>query len=702
MAGSSHRASIVLALAMAALIGGALALMHFKGAHDEVAALVEPSSKAAAKSEPAPSALELPLAAPESATSKPAEPPHAPAAVPPAADATVLHVQVVDMSGAAVTSGMLECNWRASGDNALSGRVNARITGQTTDVTLPVDATSCKITASAATFPPAQVTAAGFRHKNKGAAPAGRVDHDVRIVVGMNTGTTLSGAIYVNGTKRVPDALNIIVDATIGRALVNQVDATYVVPYGEDRVPHELRVDSDDSPTQTFKAPDADSEGNRHLDLKLESKRSLRVHAVDDATGAAASGVSLSCYVRVTVQDSVMRRVFNEHTSRRTTDAQGNCEFHCLPDDGLVKLTETKDERSDIKPLLTLTLTSTSPAEFDQTVRVNAARATVFGDIPAPAGSGPGMSSSYRVVRARRLESGASSSEEMAVTQDAGRWSFECEAPSDWFVWLTSENARVSQVERVTVDRPRSIGPVQLMLTPLHDVTLRMINLPASGTIIMFIADVAGGPSQHENFAFTGPEVAHVIRVQGPVRVNVHSQAGPAGSKTEFATTITIDPQATPEVVVDMHDKHARKAEITMNGSPPAGETVLSFIALDESGARTGQGSNFALTDGKSDGVTALPGGRYMYWLNTLKHHGLICGIVNVPEAGDATVVKIDWHGNEIPRDRLGAGVELVSIDGVSCAAMKPFEKQVRWSPAWGADVTTLWMPEKCEYTVLK
>ena len=156
------------------------------------------------------------------------------------------------------------------------------------------------------------------------------------------------------------------------------------------------------------------------------------------------------------------------------------------------------------------------------------------------------------------------------------------------------------------------------------------------------------------------------------------------------------------EDLVDMHDKHARKAEITMNGSPPAGETVLSFIALDESGARTGQGSNFALTDGKSDGVTALPGGRYMYWLNTLKHHGLICGIVNVPEAGDATVVKIDWHGNEIPRDRLGAGVELVSIDGFSCASLKPSERQIRWSGGWGASVTTLLVPDKCEYNVLK
>jgi hypothetical protein len=703
MVRSEGRTSVVFAVALAAVIAGAIALMHFKAARDDAAAIVAPAQAASAKSERASSALELPLPSADVTRVAPAEAQHASAARP-SDDVTVLHVQVVDKSDAAITSGMLECNWRASVEKPASGRVNARIAGATTDVTLPKEASLCTVTASAAGFPPVQVTAAGFRGNRKSGPITGRVDHDVRIVLGnTNTGTTLSGAIIVNGERRVPDGLNIIVDSTIGRALVNQVDATYVVAVGLENVPAMLRVDSDDSPTQQFQVPDAGADGNRHLDLKLETKRTLHVHAVDDATGAPASGVKLSCYMRVLAEDSVLRRTFNERTSRRTSDAQGNCDFRSLPDDGLVQLSETKDELSDIKPLFAVTLTRESPADFNETVRVNTARASVWGNVPASPGSRPGVASSYHVVRARRLASGAASGDERPVDQDAaGRWSFECEAPSDWFVWLTSAGVRVSQVERVLVDVARSIGPVQLALAPLHDVTLRMIDLPPNGTIAMFISDVAGGPSQREIFGFTGPELAHVLHVQGPVRVNIHSQTRGPGSKTEFATTVTIDPRVTPEVVVDMHDEHARRAEITLNGVPPVGETVLSFIALDDTGARAGQFSNFALTDGKSDSATALPGGRYMYWLNTDKHRGLICGIVNVAEPADESLVRIDWRGNEIPRERLGAGVELVSVDGFSCANLNPFEKQVRWSLAWGADVKTLLMPDKCEYTVLK
>jgi hypothetical protein len=79
-----------------------------------------------------------------------------------------------------------------------------------------------------------------------------------------------------------------------------------------------------------------------------------------------------------------------------------------------------------------------------------------------------------------------------------------------------------------------------------------------------------------------------------------------------------------------------------------------------------------------------------------------VCGIVNVPDSSEPSALRIEWSGKSVPREKLGAGVELVSIDGFSCASLKPGERQIRWSGGWGASVTTLLVPDKCEYNVLK
>ena len=509
----------------------------------------------------------------------------------------------------------------------------------------------------------------------------------------------------MNGEKRVPDGLNILVDEVRGRALVNRIDATYVVQVGVEHTPGILRVDSDDTPTRQFNVPDADADGNRHLDLLLESKRSLRVHAVDDASGAPAIGVSLSIYSRAQGEVRSPLHNFVEHTVRKTTDAQGNCVFRSLPEDGIVTLTETKDERGEFKPLLSLTVTRESPAELAQTVRVNAKRASVWGILPVPEGGGA-SASTLRVHRARASETGGRSYDERFVDQNArARWSFECEVPSEWLIWLDEYGERVSPIMRVAVDRAESIGPVTIERAATRDVLLRIIHLPASGNLTLFVTDVAGGPMQKETFVFEAADLEHVIHVRGRVHLIVRCNASGPESRIGISETLTIDPQAVSELVVDMHGDRLHKVELRLNGAYPSRGGILSLRALSNTGRMTGFQSVFILNIGVCAMSNALPAGAYMYSLQSTEDAGLIYGIVNVSDAEDEDTVKIDWHGKAIPREMLGIGVELVSLDGFSCANLTPIERQIRWSsfaPEWPPETPMLLMPDKCEYNVLK
>ena len=79
----------------------------------------------------------------------------------------------------------------------------------------------------------------------------------------------------------------------------------------------------------------------------------------------------------------------------------------------------------------------------------------------------------------------------------------------------------------------------------------------------------------------------------------------------------------------------------------------------------------------------------------------MVTGIAHVPDAVEA-LIRLDWSGKALPREALGTGVELVSVDGFSLANLKPYLRHHSWPKNYGPEVTTLLVPTKCEYTVIK
>jgi hypothetical protein len=362
-----------------------------------------------------------------------------------AGDGTVLHVRVVAKDGSPLTSGRIDCDWkgRRKADTP-RGLVSANISGIITDVLLPPIAETCAVTASLPARLPARVELAGFRRKALELAPMiGRVDCDVRVtLVDTIAGPTLSGVIIVNGEKRVPDGIDIIVDSVSGNALVNRADATYVVPRLPHGAPKSVRVESDENMPHSFGDPEADADGNWKLDLALKSRRSLHVRAVDTSTSGPAQFVEL-------VLDVGTSRIVH-----KSTDAGGECVFRGLPERGTVRLYDARQRRGLEAPLFSMSLSPDTPDENLARVSMNAPRARVWGSVPTQLLAGRGGSRTSAVRRARSREPGGPTLGDAIVDVDAeGRWSFDCEVPSQWIVWVGERDSTSSQVQRIVVDR---------------------------------------------------------------------------------------------------------------------------------------------------------------------------------------------------------------------------------------------------------
>jgi hypothetical protein len=288
-----------------------------------------------------------------------------------------------------------------------------------------------------------------------------------------------------------------------------------------------------------------------------------------------------------------------------------------------------------------------------------------------------------------------------------GRWSFECAAPSEWLVWLTQEKTRVSEVAHVVVERAQSHGPVTLALATTHEVKLHMIHLPEAASMFLSIRDEAGGPAQNESFDVTQPErqaheLEHVIHMRGAARVSINCTPDASASRTQTHQVLRIDPQQSSVVTVDWHNDRARSIELTLNGSAPKEECVISLMSLDDKGTPTNDGTVFSVVGGKSDRAMPLIAGSYLYSILSDQRRGALCGVVHVVDSAERDSVKIDWSGKLLQRDTLGRGIELATLDEMSCAALPQFLRQITWPKTWGPEVTTLLVPEHCEYTVMK
>ena len=507
-------------------------------------------------------------------------------------------------------------------------------------------------------------------------------------------GPALWGYVTVDGIRRIPADFQLTVDSQVCQPELDSSAATYTLPRPVAK-PSKVVVTSSESAISNLSVPPTGADGNWRLDLPLVSGRILYVHAIDAPSGAPEPDMALTLEVSALQESSVNMRVFYPQTRSGKTDAHGDCTFRGLPQEGSATLRDPNVPKIQEKPLLQLRLTQDSPSEFHETVSVHAMPATVTGTLPEVLENG-------QVRRARIAEGGRTMDTDTPATHDThGNWSFECEVPSDWRVWISDGKTRVSQIEEVHVKQAKNYGPIQLRLMEASELRLHLVNAPATGIVTISIVEDAGDPYRYESVPITARELDQTLRLHGPARLTVRCNAGEQMSVSESRQLLRVDPSRTPELTVDLHGDRARGVTITLNGEAPKGETVLPFIGLDATGKPTMEGVIFHLRDGKSmDSVPVVPG-TYLYLLQSDTSHGAIYGAVHVPDSGESAELHLEWNGVALPRASLGTGIEFESIEDVSGANWVDGLRQVRWSKSWGPEIETLLVPEHAKYHVL-
>jgi hypothetical protein len=710
MARTSKRAVIGILLALAAIELGVLAVAYFTR---EPSGGVSATVAANHHDDPGSSVGEMPIApslsedesnrgdrspagrVPDSA--EPVGPLELPRSSSRGSDLTVLHVRVVAKDGTPLTRGCIDCTWKGRPTLTMpTGRVAVNIAGFVTNIEMPSAAETCVVTASISGLPPARAELAGFRRKAGDSAPViGRVDRDVSVKV-LDTlhGPTLFGSILVNGEARVPDGLEIIVDRAGGRALVNRVDATYVVPSLVRGPPKSVRVESDDSLPQWFHEPSITADGDWRLDLALVSKHKLHVTAVDATTNNPAGGVELAC------ESGMTRHV------RKTTDANGECEFRGFSDSDTLTLREVRGSRMEAMPIFSIRLTDQTPDEIRATVRVGAPKAVVWGKLPDEYRHGP----SVRYTRA--TGDGSPLFGHSVKMDDDGLWSFECEVPSEWSVWIGEQNSSVTRVQRVVVERAQEYGPIQFVRATDTFVRLVVKNAPSSDGIYVAAEDVFGRrlcsekviPSASDRIGSSiRPDVidSFSTRHAFTIELDVITKAGALRASVERIAMV--DPQVTTEVTIDISEQ--QELQFRVNGSPPSGRSRLELHGLNELGSTSGERAMFELVDGVSRTALPLPAGTYLYEFHgqqSPREHACARGIASVQSGSGAHAVMIDWRSRAVALDTLGSGIAFARLDGVSCTSLAPELREVHWPRGMSDTVTTVLVPESCEYTVLK
>lgn len=603
---------------------------------------------------------------------------------------TMLHVRVVDTHGRPITSGRLECEWSMPHVDMLPiDRVALDISGEVTDLELPPDTNRGVVTASAPGFAPASARAEGLRHaKRMDPDTEGRVDRDVQVVLGETIeGPTLTGAIFVDGVRRVPDRLRLLVitDGGSGDALVDSVSASYVVPKLSAQ-PKEFLVDSGETTPCTIPVPLPDMQGNRILDLQLHTGRRLILQVLDAQARTPAAGISLT-YQGTIVRERVEgRTVSHDQLFRLQTDAQGQCVLACLPSDGGIAIFETKDW-GKFDPLLRLRLGPDSPAEFRETILVHAPKASVFGALAGQQGE---------VLRMRASRAGAMSIGERVDTDAHGRWSFECDAPSDWVIWLSVNKVRVSQLEHVSVVQCQAYGPIALEPAHFRELTLRLVHVPAQGYIAIRTEEDTGEPAHFESLKATGTDSLSTLQLSGPSRLRIDCIPETPEGQTRFEQILQVDPANTHELVVDLHSESSRSVALRINAAVPKGTAILRLQNLEVgAGARL----EIELSGGESPADVPIPAGRYAYVLETSPSPGAVCGVLDVPTTG---ALEIDWSGQPLPREALGVGLEWKTLDGVPVAQLPVDLRRFVWPRTLDAASGTCLVPDHSEYSVLK
>lgn len=625
---------------------------------------------------------------------------------------TIVPVRVVTRSGEPCVDGMLTGFWDefprtmpADLENFAPTvdyrrAIRERITGEITELRLPVRVSAVQLDASVAGSP--ATARFGFSDAASEAdALVGRPHRwrPIELVVGGDAPEpSLRGVITVDGERRTPRGLAI--DPTDFEAVpddfletylhgvimrINAADASYL--YAERvKGAFKLWVTSDETAPRLIEVDDDDTV----VDLALESGRTLELTVLDRATGRIVPHFELFASVGVVVERGIFRELWRDHSWFQRTGADGVVRLCGLPDEGRIEIRRDDEQRAVAfepspkqpglpqgvmlqlpDPLLSLPLRDDGVDPLRATLRIDVDRPTrrITGTVPPEfLVRGPFDEAPVQLFWAKEAEGEQPQRRDAPIVPDArGDWSLEVPPDTTVLIWGERERWRISEVARIAV-ASEDVGPVELTPRRGAEVLVRVRRCPAEGWISLSIDDPAAVTPLGAVFASSGGtfERRFVLDRATAVSVEWRRMRGADGGSPQRRV---VDPATMSLVEFDLAGEGAREVVVALDRGALPSPAALVLVGVDANGAIELERRAFAsLVDGRASEPIALAPGRWL-WFVVGEVRGVIAGVALV--APFAAGVPITLRAALEARDpgEIGRGFTLEAVDGVEIPA---------------------------------
>jgi RNA polymerase sigma-70 factor (ECF subfamily) len=678
-------------------------------------------------------------AAAVAADAPPAEPPpplaaaRAPAADPAAlpavatpthlVDGIVVHVHVVAHDRSARTAGRLVGHWYDDVHFGPAGplqRIDAAITGATTDVVLPRSASNLKL-AAVTDADGASVTKDLYLGPKAVREDRRRpVEHPLTIEIGDRVaGPRLTGEILVDEVARVPRGLEFQFlpddpDPTIETridVLAARFEAGPLVPKFD-----QLRISSDETVPVTL--PLTLGTGDAALDVSLVTGRTLRLAVVDVKDGRPLPGLELYVSKRASSKSSD----FQSHYV--VTDGEGRCEIRGLPFEGRFEVRhdarlvvrgvppgdpEPRRYQFPPDPLFELALTSALPDVIERTIRIDphGAQRRVTGLLAPPLLEALNSATDPAQLRfSSRSDGGNWRAGDVPVACDErGAWQVEASPGSDVRVWVERQRLRISNVASAHVDADDA-GPLELAPRSGRDLLLRVVHGSGDGLVRVIVPDPerADEPASSQldgamrNGTFEGN-----VRLDGPATLYVLVGANADELRRAPWRPLDVDPATAAIAVLDLARFTPRKFELTLSSGASAPDGQLLLLRVEDGRPRPDSMVRAELVGGRSREPVAIEEGRYVYRLVAENAAMLVCGCLDVTNEKPDDPIAIECAVASHHRTELGAGIEFTKIGEVVLEGPMRQLATLRFAehPAL-ADSDAIFLPVGAEFSLLQ
>jgi hypothetical protein len=651
--------------------------------------------------------------------------------LPPEFSGAIVPVRVVTRSGEACVDGMITGFWDEFPRAMPADRENfaptidyrrairERITGEITELRLPVRASALLLDASVPGMPAS--ARYGFRDAATEAdALEGRPHRwrTIELVVGADPiEPSLRGDITVDGQRRVPRGLKIepgdfevvpddfLEEYPRGAFMrINAADASYL--YAERvRGAFKLWVTSDETAPRLFEIDDDDAV----VDLALASGRTLEVTVLDRATGRIVPHFELFVSVGVVVERGFFREVWRDHSWFQRTGTDGVARLRGLAEEGRVEIRRDDEQHvvefepsprqpgavrgyvmAGTDPLLSLRLADDGVDPLRATLRVDVERPTrrVTGTVPSEfLARGPFDEAPVQLFWAKEPAGERPQRRDAPIVPDAdGDWSLEVPPDTTLLIWGERERWRVSEVARVAVAAD-DVSGVAIVPRRGVEVAVRIRRCPADGWISLSIHDPGAVTPLGAVHASNGGTFERRFLLDGPTNVAVEWQkvrGGEGGSPQRRR----VDPATTSSIEFDLDGEGARPLELVLDRGELPTPIALVLVGVDDDGTvRFDRRAFTVLADGRSTEPIALAAGRWLWFVNDDRGdgalesggrvRGVIAGVADVPPFAVGIPITLRAQLDQRDPAAIGRGFTVESLDGVEIPA--ELRKLLQW-----------------------